>query len=76
MNPKLKMFLLISLKQAVNALLTNAAASQIWPHLFDVHTRAGWFAIAKLIGTVVGAREVMVWAPKVLAWSQSTNGKE
>jgi hypothetical protein len=71
MNPRVHSFLMVSLKQAVNAILTNAAASQIWPHLFDIHTRSGWLPILKLIGTIVGARELMVWTPKVLAWSQS-----
>lgn len=69
MNPRLKVILTIAAKNAVNALLTNMSASQVWPQLFNLHSHAGVIAVAKLAGMVVGVRECMIWVPLILKWS-------
>jgi len=69
MNPQLKNVLVISAKQGLNALLVNTAASQFWPQIFTIHTKAGLFNFLYLIGAQVGAREVAVWLPVLLRWS-------
>lgn len=71
MNPKLKTFLIISAKNAVNALLTNTGAWLIVPKDFNLHNLAGLDHIALLALTTILAREGTVWIPKILAWSQS-----
>lgn len=71
MNPTFKNILLISAKNAVNALITNISASQLWPLVFNLHSKSGIFNFVKLILTVIGSREVMVWLPKILKWSQT-----
>ena len=76
MNKTLKAVLIVTAKNAVNALMVNITASQFWPDLFNVHTKAGLWAFAKLIGTVVGAREISVWGPVILKWSQSNGNLE
>lgn len=71
MNSKLKAFLLISLKQAVNAVLVNYTASVFWPQVFHLHDWHGALNILKLIGAVIGAREIAVWGPVLLKWSRT-----
>lgn len=72
MNPKVKNFFLIVLKNAVNAILTNAALMAMLPSVFTLHTADGWWNLAKVTGAVIGAREVAVWLPIVLAWSKTS----
>lgn len=73
MNPKLKACLLYSARNAVNAVLTNAALMAMFPATFHLHSAAGFLALAKGIGAAVAAREFVVWGPVILKWS-STNG--
>jgi len=75
MNPKLKSFLVNSAKNAVNAVITNAGLMAMFSQTFEMHTHAGVVNLLKSTALVVLAREVMVWGPKVLAWSQSTSGE-
>lgn len=74
MNQKVKSVLLISLKNAVNALLVNTGAWLGDPHTFNFTSAHGWSHMARLAGWVVAAREGMVWIPKLIAWSQSGDG--
>ncbi len=69
MNPTVKNILIISLKNAVNALLTNGALAVALPSVFNAHE--GWWTLLKLVGSTVLARESMIWGPKLLKWSQS-----
>jgi hypothetical protein len=64
-----KNFLIIAVKNAINAILTNGAMMTMLPSVFTIHTAAGWWNIAKLTGGVVVAREVAVWVPILLKWS-------
>lgn len=71
MSPKLKAFLVISAKQAVNAVIV-----QIIPMIFDngqfnVHSASGLEHIGMLAISAILAKESSVWLPKLLAWSQS-----
>jgi len=76
MNPKLRLFLIVFAKQAVNAVLTNSALISLLGDWSKFGTRASWILIAKTTASVVAAREVMVWGPKILAWSQSTDDQQ
>jgi len=69
MNSTIKKILTISLKHAVNSLLVNSAFLALFPATFQVHTRAGWFNLAKSALAIIGSREAMVWVPKVLKWT-------
>jgi hypothetical protein len=73
MNPKLKNILIITLKNAVNAVLTNAALMGMLHNLLDVTTRNGWWNIGKVTMATVAAREAMIWVPELLKWSTSTS---
>ncbi len=68
MNAQIKNFLMIVLKNAVNALLTNAAMMAALPGAFNLH-HDGIINILKLAGSTVMARELAVWLPIVLKWS-------
>lgn len=68
----MKNFFTIVLKNAINAILTNGALMAALPGVFHFHDHNGIWNIAKLTGSVIGAREVMVWLPILLKWS-STN---
>jgi hypothetical protein len=61
---------LIALKAAVNALLVNTGAWLILPDNFNLHNTAAMWNIAKLAGVTVLSRELSVWVPKLLKWSQ------
>ena len=69
MNAQIKNFLTIVLKNAVNALLTNAAMMAALPGAFNLHDRSGLVNMGKLALSVVGAREAAVWLPILLKWS-------
>jgi hypothetical protein len=71
----LKSFLVIALKNAVNAVLTNAALMTMFSGTFHLHSWAGVLNILKAAGIAVAVREGQIWVPKLLAWSTSpTNG--
>jgi hypothetical protein len=73
MTAKLKNFLVIVLKTAVNAVLTNAALMTALPGVFNFHDHNGLINILKLTGSVIGARELAVWVPILLSWSQTSS---
>lgn len=74
MNKTTKLVLLISVKHAVNSLLVNSAFLELFPSTFQIHTRAGWMNLLISALTIIGAREFMVWLPKIIKWS--TTGTE
>lgn len=74
MNPTVKLVLKISAKHAVNSLLVNSVFLELFPATFQTHTMAGWLNLLKSALAIVGAREVMVWVPKLIKWS--TTGTE
>ena len=62
---------MICLKNAVNAVLTNAGLSAMFHGTFNFSV-PGIEAMLKATAVVIGAREVVVWLPIVMSWS-STN---
>lgn len=74
MHPKLKSFLIVCAKNAVNAILTNAALMALIHDQFNFANHSGWVHVLKAAGAAVAAREALVWGPKLLAWS--TSGQE
>lgn len=73
MTPAVKSIFLISLKNAVNAILTNSALMAMLHGAFNFYSRNGLWNLGKATLAVVASREAMIWAPKILAWTQ-TNG--
>ena len=71
MNKKLLNILNIFAKNAVNALIVNVTAWWILPANFNLHNTAAEWNIAKLAGGVILSRELLVWGPVVLKWSQT-----
>lgn len=75
MNATLKSILIVTLKNAVNAIITNAGLMATMHSQF--YLTGNWKGIEH-IGmaalSCVAAREGMYWGPKLLAWSQQTNG--
>ena len=64
----MKNFLLICLKNALNAILTNTTLLATMPTTFNF-TQAGIIAMLKVAGGCVLAREGSVWLPVLLKWS-------
>lgn len=75
-NPTIKAILIVSTKNAVNALLTNAAFMAMLPTIFNIHSQAGWWNILKMAGATIGARESMIWVPKIIKWSTVTDSQD
>jgi hypothetical protein len=69
MTAQIKNFLTISLKNAVNALLTSSALMALNWGAFNVTSKAGWWNLGKVCASVIGAREATVWLPILLKWS-------
>lgn len=69
MTAQIKNFLIIALKNAINALLTSGAMMAFNWGAFNWTSSAGWWNLGKLVLAVVAAREVAVWAPILLQWS-------
>lgn len=74
MNPSLKNFLLVVFKNAVNAVLTNAALMVLLHGAFNTNTSAGWWNLGKATLSVIVGREAAVWIPIVLKWSNTNGG--
>lgn len=70
-NSAVKDVLVIAAKNAVNALLTSSAFMAMMSGAFNIHSTNGWWNLGKAALGVVGAREAMVWIPRLLKWSQS-----
>jgi hypothetical protein len=66
----LRNFFIIVLKNAINALIVNVGAWWILPANFNPHNTAAIWNIAKLAGVTVFSRELAVWIPVLLKWSQ------
>lgn len=71
MNPQLKAFLVVVVKQAVIGASTTV--SVVWqdPANFNLTTRGGIEHVAVTILAAVASREALVWGPKLLAWANS-----
>jgi hypothetical protein len=76
MNTTLQKVLVISTKNAVNAILTNVALMGMLHDFLNITTRVGWYNIGKVTLSVVVAREAMVWVPALLKWSTSNGSQE
>lgn len=74
MHPGLKNFLLIVVKNAVNAVFTNAGLMALMHGTFNKYSKDGLWNMGKATLAVVVAREIMVWGPVVLKWS-TTNAQ-
>lgn len=69
MNPTLKNILIVSAKNAVNAILTNGALMAMMSGTFHLHSWQGVKHIMEATLSVIGSREAMIWVPKILKWS-------
>lgn len=65
----MKNFLMIVLKNAVNAIITNASLMTMLHGAFNLYSKAGWWNIGKATLSVVIAREIVVWGPVVMRWT-------
>ena len=74
LSPIVKQVLENMAKNAVNASLTALGPIAGWSSQFNFHNWTGVKHILFVMGSAALAREVMVYVPKLLAWSQSTNG--
>jgi hypothetical protein len=68
----IKNFFLIVAKNALNAVLTNAALMTTMSGAFNMHSSDGWWNLGKATLSVIAAREVAVWVPVMLRWSATT----
>jgi len=71
MSAKLKAFLIVCAKIAVNAVLTSVAFTTIMSGTFSVTTANGWWNLGKAMLIIVGGRELVVWVPVWLNWSNT-----
>jgi hypothetical protein len=72
MNLEVKNFLLICVKNAVNAVLTSSALMAMNWGAFNVKSVDGWWNLGKVILAVIASREATVWIPILLKWSSTS----
>lgn len=72
----IRALLIVAAKNAVNAILTNMGLMAMFSNTFNWHSWAGVLAMAKATGLVVLAREVVVWVPKLLKWSDTAQSAQ
>jgi hypothetical protein len=66
----LNMFLTITVKNGVNAIITNAALLAAFHGQFANPTnKSGWWDILKVTLSVIASREAIVWLPVILKWT-------
>ena len=73
MSPKVKSLLIIAAKQGVNAALVAVTPVIQTPGKYNLTTWLGIEHVLILMAGAIAARELMVWVPKLMAWSQSGN---
>jgi hypothetical protein len=71
MNPLLKTVLINAAKNAVNAALTAAPLNVVWTSQFNFHNWKGVEHTLAVMLSAAVAREISVYYPVVLKWSQS-----
>lgn len=72
----LRNFGIIVVKNAVNAVLTNAGLMLLLHNQFtSVTSKQGWWNIGKVTLSVIGGREAAIWVPKLLKWSSENSGQ-
>lgn len=76
MNPKVKSVLVKVAKNAVNAALVTLTPIIATPKAYNVTTVSGLEHVALLVGGAIISREILVWFPVLLKWSQSDEGAQ
>ena len=69
----LKNFLMIVLKNAINAIITNAGLMTMLHGVFNTSTVNGWWDIGKATLAVVISREAIVWGPVLVKWTTTNS---
>ena len=65
----MKNFIMIVLKNALNAILTNAALMTMMHGTFNKYSKDGLWNMGKAALAVIVAREIVVWGPMVMKWT-------
>ena len=71
MNATLKSILVKVAKNAVNAALVSLTPIFNDPKDYNLHSVSGFEHVGLLVLGAIVSREIMVWAPLLLAWSQT-----
>jgi hypothetical protein len=71
-SASIKNFFMICAKNALNAILTNAALMTMMSGAINIHSADGWWNIGKVTLSVIAAREASVWIPVLLKWSATS----
>ena len=73
MNAELKNWLIIALKNAVNAVLASSVLKVLVSGTFQFNSPNDWWNFGKALFSVILAREIMVWLPIILKWSSTSS---
>ncbi len=71
MNVAVKSVLLKATKNAVNASITALGPIGLWHQQFNLTTKLGIIHVLMVMGSAAVSRELMVWVPQILKWSQT-----
>lgn len=72
-NPAFKSFLINATKQAISAAIATLVPIFNAPDQFNLHSAAGIRHVLYLVAAAIGTREALVYGPKLIAWTQSSD---
>jgi hypothetical protein len=72
-NKTVKLALVITVKNAINAIITNGSLMLMLRGAFNITTAAGWWNIGKVTLSTIIAREVIVWGPVLMRWTTTNS---
>jgi hypothetical protein len=73
MNATVRAILINAAKNAVNAALTALGPMAMWSAEFNLHDWSGIKHVLIIMGSAALAREISVYYPEILKWSQSSS---
>jgi hypothetical protein len=70
----LRTFFIITIKNGVNAIITNASLIAMFHGQFaNITSKSGWWDVLKVTLSVILSREVIVWGPVLLKWTTTNS---
>lgn len=74
MNPTVKSVLVKVAKNAVNAALVTLTPIIATPKAYNLTSVSGLEHVGLLLAGAIASREILVWFPVLLKWSQTDEG--
>lgn len=68
MNPTIRSIIVISIKSAIGAVISNSVLMTTMGQTFNTHNRQGLINLGLATLSIIGGSEAKVWLPRIMAW--------